>query len=82
MVTVVENEGKALALGATAFHAKPIDRAWLLNQLQAVLAENKGQILIVDDDEISRYLLRGLLSGTGYLLREGRGGNEGLNLAT
>jgi signal transduction histidine kinase/CheY-like chemotaxis protein len=81
VVTVVENESKALALGATAFHAKPIDRAWLVNQLQAVLGRNQGQILIADDDEISRYLLRGLLANTGYRLLEARGGNEAVKLA-
>jgi signal transduction histidine kinase/CheY-like chemotaxis protein len=81
VVTVVENESKALALGATAFHAKPIDRAWLVDQLQVTLGQSQGQILIVDDDEISRYLLRGLLAGTGYRLLEARGGNEGVKLA-
>ena len=81
VVTVVENQSKALALGATAFHAKPIDRAWLLNQLQATLDRHEGQILMVDDDEIARYLLRGLLSGSGHRLLEAQGGVEGLRLA-
>jgi len=81
VVTVVENEAKALALGATAFHAKPIDRAWLLAQLQTTLVREHGQILIIDDDEISRYLLKGVLGAGGYRLLEARGGNEGLRLA-
>jgi signal transduction histidine kinase/DNA-binding response OmpR family regulator len=81
VVTVVENQSKALALGATAFHAKPIDRAWLLNQLQATLDRHEGQILMVDDDEIARYLLRGLLAGSGHRLLEAQGGVEGLRLA-
>ena len=81
VVTVVENEGKAMALGATAFHAKPIDRTWLIEQLQAILNREHGSILIVDDDEISRYLLKGVLGGKGYGLLEARGGNEGLKLA-
>jgi CheY-like chemotaxis protein len=37
--------------------------------------------LIVDDDEISRYLLKSLLGGSGYRLLEARGGNEGLRMA-
>jgi CheY-like chemotaxis protein len=81
VVTVVENERKALELGATAFHAKPIHREWLVNQLQAILARGHGQILIVDDDEVSRYLLRGLLGNAGYRLLEARSGNEGVRLA-
>jgi signal transduction histidine kinase/CheY-like chemotaxis protein len=81
VVTVVENEAKAIALGATAFHAKPIDRAWLVAQLQTTLSRDRGQILVVDDDEISRYLLKGILGSTGYRLLEARGGNEGLRMA-
>jgi CheY-like chemotaxis protein len=81
VVTVVENEAKALALGATGFHAKPIDRAWLLTQLNTTLVRERGQILIIDDDEIARYLLRGILGSSGYRLMEARGGNEGLRLA-
>jgi CheY-like chemotaxis protein len=43
VVTVVENQAKAMGLGATAFHAKPIDRAWLLSQLVATLSREKGK---------------------------------------
>ncbi|MFZ1005680.1 MAG: response regulator, partial [Candidatus Sulfotelmatobacter sp.] len=81
VVTVVENQQKALALGATAFHSKPIDRIWLLDQLQAVQPYSGEQILIVDDDEVSRYLLKGALAHSGYRLLEAQGGREGLRLA-
>jgi signal transduction histidine kinase/DNA-binding response OmpR family regulator len=81
VITVVENEKKALALGATGFHAKPIDRGWLLNQLLSTISRELGKILIVDDDEISRYLVKGLLANRGYRLLEAHGGNEGLRLA-
>ena len=81
VITVVENEKKAIALGATGFHAKPIDRGWLLDQLLATISRELGKILIVDDDEISRYLVKGLLANRGYRLLEAHGGNEGLRLA-
>jgi signal transduction histidine kinase/CheY-like chemotaxis protein len=81
VVTVVENEAKAMAMGATGFHAKPIDRGWLLSQLQAVLSSEQANVLVVDDDEISRYLVKGVLAGKGYRILEARGGNEGLKLA-
>jgi len=35
-------------------------------------------VLIVDDDEVARYLLKGLLSQTGFRIAEAKGGNEGL----
>ncbi|MGB9423554.1 MAG: ATP-binding protein [Candidatus Acidiferrum sp.] len=81
VVTIVENEKKALALGATGFHAKPIDRGWLLNQLRSIVAEEQERILIVDDDEISRYVVKNLLANRGYRLLEANGGNEGLRIA-
>jgi signal transduction histidine kinase/DNA-binding response OmpR family regulator len=81
VITVVENEKKAMALGATGFHAKPIERGWLLNQLLRATSRELGKILIVDDDEISRYLVKGVLANRGYRLLEARGGNEGLRLA-
>ena len=82
VVTVVENEGKALAMGATAFHAKPIDRNWLVDRLQETLGGRQDKILIVDDDEISRYLLKGLLGNSGFRLLEARGGVEGVKIAS
>jgi len=81
VVTVVENQNKALGLGATAFHAKPIDRGWLLSQLQTTLNREEGQVLFIDDDEISRYLLKGIFSTSGCRLLEATGGIEGLRLA-
>ncbi len=33
VITLVENESKALALGADAFCVKPVDRSWLLQKL-------------------------------------------------
>src|SRR5579859_6748188 len=82
VVTVVQNEAKALALGATAFHAKPIDRNWLVDRLQETLGRRQGKILIVDDDEISRYLLKGLLGNAGFRLMEAKGGVEGVKIAS
>jgi signal transduction histidine kinase/CheY-like chemotaxis protein len=81
VVTVVENEAKATALGASAFHSKPIDRNWLLQRLRQEVVREQCTILIVDDDEISRYLVKGLLASTGFRLMEASGGAEGLRLA-
>jgi CheY-like chemotaxis protein len=82
IVTVVDNKEKALALGANAFHTKPVDRVWLLQQLQQVAnSDSRAHVLIVDDDEVARYLLRGLLAQTGVRIMEAKGGNEGLRHA-
>ena len=83
VITVVENRQKALALHANAFHAKPVDRTWLLDQLHSVTASEKRgtQVLIIDDDETARYLIKSLLANSGCDIIEASGGVEGLRAA-
>ncbi|MGE5610068.1 MAG: ATP-binding protein [Bacillota bacterium] len=82
VVSVVENQMKAKALGADAYHVKPVNRNWLLAQLKlATGGRSADRILVVDDDEISRYLLTGLLADTRFGTIEATGGLEGLKLA-
>jgi signal transduction histidine kinase/CheY-like chemotaxis protein len=82
VITVVENRQKALALGATGFHPKPVDRAWLLDKLQTIAgAQPQPHVLIIDDDETSRYLIRSLLTNGGCDIMEASGGSEGLRVA-
>ena len=40
--------------------------------------ESRGRVLVIDDEEISRYLLRNYLSGSGYSLSEATSGATGL----
>jgi signal transduction histidine kinase/CheY-like chemotaxis protein len=79
VVTVVENREKALALGADAFHAKPIERDWLIRQLESVaMRDAETQVLIIDDDEVSRYLLKSVLGSVDFRIVEASGGRDGL----
>lgn len=86
VITVVDNREKALSLGADGFHAKPVDRTWLLNLLDAVALDAvqvsgpMPRILVIDDDASSRYLVRNLLSGSGFEFLEAAGGAEGLRM--
>lgn len=79
VVTMVDNQHKARALGADDFCAKPVDRAWLLDRLNA-RAGRRERVLVVDDNEVSRYLIRGLLADTRYEVLEAADGGEGLAL--
>ncbi|HZC22470.1 MAG TPA: response regulator, partial [Candidatus Binatia bacterium] len=83
VVTVVDNREKAIALGADGFHAKPVDRGWLIEQLDSV---TKGlshrQVLIIDDDEVSRYLLKSALGQADLRFTEANGGVEGIRRAS
>jgi signal transduction histidine kinase/CheY-like chemotaxis protein len=82
VITMVENESRAVALGADAFHVKPIERSWLVDTLSRLIEERPTEkILVIDDDEVSRYLLRGMLSDTRFRVIEARDAREGLLLA-
>jgi signal transduction histidine kinase/CheY-like chemotaxis protein len=80
VITVVDNREKALSLGADRFHAKPVDRVWLLNQLEAIVSRLKPRILVIDDDAASRYLISNLLVDCDCELREATSGAEGLRM--
>ncbi|HET7825833.1 MAG TPA: response regulator, partial [Anaeromyxobacter sp.] len=82
VVTLVANEERARARGADDFAEKPVEREWLLSRLwRAAEAIPRDEVLVVDDDEASRYLMRGLLSETRYRVREASSGEEALRLA-
>jgi signal transduction histidine kinase/DNA-binding response OmpR family regulator len=82
VVTLVENEGKALSLGADGFCIKPVDRAWLLSRLQRTSTPTTPEkVLLIDDDETARYLLKEMLGGTRFATVEAGTGAEGLQCA-
>ncbi len=83
VVTIVDNREKALALGADAFHSKPVDRQWLLDRLnQAARGAARRQLLLIDDDEASRYVLKSALGRADFRISEAKGGQEGLRKVT
>ncbi|MBM3302276.1 MAG: response regulator, partial [Deltaproteobacteria bacterium] len=76
VVTVLQDRQRGMVLGAHDFCVKPINRTDLLKKLNKLPSTKK--LLIIDDEEVSRYILRGLLAGTPYELIEARSGEEGL----
>ncbi|MEH2276130.1 MAG: ATP-binding protein [Nostoc sp.] len=82
IITIIDNEKQALALGANGFLIKPVDRLPLLNKLNALINQNRPQkILLIDDDPAYRYLIKKLLANTPLSILEAANGQEGLNLA-
>ena len=81
VVSVVDDEKSALQAGATRFLAKPVAPFTLLNIVRELI---KGQpsktILLVDDDEVTRYLVGGELAKLGYRILEAHGGREAMRL--
>lgn len=74
---------QALALGAVEFHPKPIDPLWLLKSLKRLdHASALETILLIDDEEPHRYVLKGLLSAQGpYVIIEAFEGQDGIRRA-
>ena len=82
VVTITDREQKARALGADEFWLKPVEGKKLLSKLTALAkAGPMEKVLIIDDDEVHRYLLRQVLRGTPYALMEAASGPEGVRLA-
>jgi signal transduction histidine kinase/DNA-binding response OmpR family regulator len=87
IVSTVEDRRKALALGADDYCVKPLRRTWLLDRLQRVtnIARDPSNgppvVLIIDDQETDRYIIRHHLEEFGCSMVEARGGEEGVQLA-
>jgi signal transduction histidine kinase/CheY-like chemotaxis protein len=79
VVTTIGDQDKGMALGADAYCVKPVDRRWLLEKLKLLVqTEPSKKVLIVDDEEVSRYQFRGFLTDTSYVPIEASNGLEGL----
>jgi CheY-like chemotaxis protein len=79
MVTVLNERGMAIPLGAADFVTKPIDR----QRLTAIVREhcsnpNNASILVVEDDPPTREVLCHSLKSLGYAASTANNGREGL----
>jgi CheY-like chemotaxis protein len=79
VISSTGEERKALNLGADAFLRKPVDRERVLDILDR-LSGNRSttRVLLVDDEEVTRYLVRQLLPRGVYDVQEAKSGTEGL----
>jgi signal transduction histidine kinase/response regulator RpfG family c-di-GMP phosphodiesterase len=79
--TVTNREQKARALGADEFWLKPINQERLLRRLRQLSSTTTPRVLVIDDDEKARYLMRHHLQNQPYELIEAATGPEGVALA-
>ena len=77
-MTTVEDERKALALGADAYCVKPVSAEQLLAKLDALTAP---RVLVIDDDPAARYVLHKLLANDRCCVIEAPDGRSGLAAA-
>lgn len=77
-----EDDARARALGADDVFAKPAGRKRLLDRLRALARQTPGPtVLVVDDDDVARYIMRDLLADTRYRVIEAASGQDALALA-
>lgn len=82
VVSVMSGEGKkALALGASAFLKKPVSQEELIKTVRVVTHRGPlRKLLLIDDNELSRYSLREVLAAARVEILEARTGRDGLRL--
>jgi Amt family ammonium transporter len=82
MLTVADNEDMGFSLGAAAFLVKPFDADQLLDVLEHYKAQQRGDnpVLVVDDDALTREVLRRTLEGEGWRVVEAANGVEALEV--
>ena len=83
VVSSAPERSKALSLGADEFLSKPIDRRLLLTTLTALQARRVPplRVLVIDDEEIARFVVRQCLPMPEFELFEATGGETGLTRA-
>ena len=78
LVTILGDREMAYALGAAEFVTKPVDPERLADVLARVAssARGEGEILVVDDDVVTREVLRRTLVRQGWRVTEATDGRE------
>jgi signal transduction histidine kinase/DNA-binding response OmpR family regulator len=82
VLTGVEDKARAFALGADGYLSKPLNKEVLISELDRLVSESsKPTALVVDDEEISRYIVRQLLEDLGYNVITADRGEHAIKLA-
>ena len=83
MVSMLSEQGRGYALGADDYLVKPIDKQKLVSVLDDYRRPDptSGNILVVEDDEPTRSLIRRVLQKDDWTVAEAEDGQEGLDVA-
>jgi signal transduction histidine kinase/CheY-like chemotaxis protein len=77
MLTISDSEDMGFALGAAAYLTKPIEGD-VLTAMMKKFQKHQGQVLVVDDDPVTRDMLRRTLHGEGWTVAEAVNGRDAL----
>jgi signal transduction histidine kinase/CheY-like chemotaxis protein/uncharacterized protein (UPF0335 family) len=79
MVTILDEQRRATALGAAGYLTKPIDRHTLQRMIDRFRASARPtRILLVEDDDVQRERVREWLEGQPWIVQEAANGREAL----
>jgi PAS domain S-box-containing protein len=78
VLTIVDDRARGYALGAAEYLVKPIDRKRLRAMVEKYCGR-QGQILLVEDDELTRETTRDLVVRHGFAVVEAANGREALD---
>jgi CheY-like chemotaxis protein len=78
MLTMLDDRNLGFALGAHEYFTKPVDAARLVSVLRRYSAGPSDHALIVDDDELTRSILRRALEQAGWEAEEAVDGSDAL----
>jgi signal transduction histidine kinase/DNA-binding response OmpR family regulator len=85
IVSMLDERGKGLALGAADYLVKPVSRDDLLATLRPIIAARVGDgsctVLAIDDDPVAIKLIETALSEEGFAVVGARSGAEGVEAA-
>jgi signal transduction histidine kinase/CheY-like chemotaxis protein len=79
LVTIVDEKARGYALGATDYMVKPIDRGRLASVVRRLCGDRPApHILVIDDDEDTRSVIRQTLERAGWSVAQAEHGRRGL----
>jgi CheY-like chemotaxis protein len=78
LVTIVDEKARGFALGAADYLVKPVDRDRLVSLLRRLCGRRAGHLLVVEDDMLTRSLIRQALEREGWTVDEADNGRTGL----
>jgi signal transduction histidine kinase/DNA-binding response OmpR family regulator len=82
LIATMEEGRRALGMGADDYAQKPIDGVWLRATLDRLVGQRaRHKVLVIDDDLMSRYLVRRYLADLPVVVTEAASGREGVERA-
>jgi signal transduction histidine kinase/CheY-like chemotaxis protein len=79
LATITDEKHRGYALGAVEYLIKPIDRERLAGTLRSLCARVAGDVLLIEDDEATRTMIRQLLEREGWNVLQAETGRVALS---